>query len=242
MLNLSRWSRGFKVTTASDKTMFTYFWFYEWNLFGAIEDHPHTSGKSDFDWQVATDTAAMTSENFAISAAVQDDTRSISPSPSPTHRSTPGPTSRPSFPASIRATGMSLGKTLASPTENTLERGMWARTASIDWLNARSTSTTNSDPTSTLSARTVNTSSPKSGRQLRPTRPGAQSSVNPPTTDGSPPSPGTISSPPRGTIRGIACTSPYASARSLRATRSHDEAGSSCSRARRKRHWRGVVR
>lgn len=74
MLTLSRWACGIKMTAASDASMFTYFWFYEWNLFGAIEDHPHTGGKSDFDWQVAADTAAMSSENFAISAAVHDDT------------------------------------------------------------------------------------------------------------------------------------------------------------------------
>lgn len=70
---LNKWSRGLKFAHARDTSMFVYFWFYEWNLFEAVDAGQHTHARWDFDWKVGGGEAEMSSDAFRIRAQASDD-------------------------------------------------------------------------------------------------------------------------------------------------------------------------
>jgi len=43
-LTLSEWERGIAVPSADDPTTAMYLWFWEWNMFGALNPGRHTNG------------------------------------------------------------------------------------------------------------------------------------------------------------------------------------------------------
>ena len=75
LLKLTKWERGIKVESRTDKMGFAYFWFYEWHLFDAIKKGEHTSGRSDWPWQVDmhNQTAMMNHDGFIFEAETTDD-------------------------------------------------------------------------------------------------------------------------------------------------------------------------
>ena len=75
ILKLSKWDRGIKVTAGIDSSRFAYFWFYEWHLFDAIEKGEHTSGKSDWRWEVApgSQSAIMDTEWMMLKMDAEED-------------------------------------------------------------------------------------------------------------------------------------------------------------------------
>jgi len=52
LMKLTKWERGIKVESRSDKIGFAYFWFYEWHLFDAITKGEHTHGSHSWKWTV----------------------------------------------------------------------------------------------------------------------------------------------------------------------------------------------
>lgn len=51
-LRLSRWERGIRLESRSDRNLFAFLWFYEWQLFDAVTKGEHTHGSSDWEWSV----------------------------------------------------------------------------------------------------------------------------------------------------------------------------------------------
>lgn len=74
-IKLSIWDRGVKLTSPADKDLFTYLWFYEWNMFEAVRKGEHTSGTSDWKWgMVSTQSYAQTSGDwFDLSVTAAED-------------------------------------------------------------------------------------------------------------------------------------------------------------------------
>ncbi|UCG50249.1 MAG: hypothetical protein JSU94_10740 [Phycisphaerales bacterium] len=52
LMKLTKWERGLKVESRTDKAGFAYFWFYEWHLFDAITKGEHTHGSHNWKWNV----------------------------------------------------------------------------------------------------------------------------------------------------------------------------------------------
>lgn len=52
LLKLTKWERGVKLESRSDKAGFAYLWFYEWHLFGAVENAEHTQGSHAWNWVI----------------------------------------------------------------------------------------------------------------------------------------------------------------------------------------------
>ena len=48
LMKLSKWERGVKVESRTDKAGFAYFWFYEWHLFDAVAKGEHTHGSHEW--------------------------------------------------------------------------------------------------------------------------------------------------------------------------------------------------
>ena len=71
-LVLSEWERGIAVTSTSDTSVRMYLWFWEWNMFGAIEAGQHTHGDFENGRQVAEDglSAAITTQ-YEISLSLE---------------------------------------------------------------------------------------------------------------------------------------------------------------------------
>ena len=64
LMKLTKWERGVKVESRTDKAGFAYLWFYEWHLFDAVTKGEHTYGSHEWKWNVNTDgtLARMNSE------------------------------------------------------------------------------------------------------------------------------------------------------------------------------------
>ena len=71
MISLNAWQRGIRLRQSP--SMFTYLWFYEWNLFNAVREGQHPPGRFDFEWQVGEREAEMQSDDFHIRALASDD-------------------------------------------------------------------------------------------------------------------------------------------------------------------------
>jgi len=52
LMKLTKWERGVKVESWTDKAGFAYFWFYEWHLFDAVAKGEHTHGTHLWKWNV----------------------------------------------------------------------------------------------------------------------------------------------------------------------------------------------
>ena len=52
LMKLTKWERGVKVESRTDKAGFAYFWFYEWHLFDAVAKGEHTPGSRQWKWNV----------------------------------------------------------------------------------------------------------------------------------------------------------------------------------------------
>ena len=52
LMKLTKWERGVKVESRTDKAGFAYFWFYEWHLFDAVANGEHTHGTHLWKWNV----------------------------------------------------------------------------------------------------------------------------------------------------------------------------------------------
>ena len=52
LMKLTKWERGVKVESQTDKEGFAYFWFYEWHLFDAVDKGEHTHGSHEWKWNV----------------------------------------------------------------------------------------------------------------------------------------------------------------------------------------------
>jgi hypothetical protein len=52
LMKLTKWERGVKVESRTDKAGFAYFWFYEWHLFDAVAKGEHTHGTHQWKWNV----------------------------------------------------------------------------------------------------------------------------------------------------------------------------------------------
>ena len=52
LMKLTKWERGVKVESRTDKAGFAYFWFYEWHLFDAVAEGEHTHGSHEWKWSV----------------------------------------------------------------------------------------------------------------------------------------------------------------------------------------------
>ena len=52
LIKLSKWERGIKLHSPNDENVFAYFWFYEWNLFEAVNRGEHTAGAWRWDWEI----------------------------------------------------------------------------------------------------------------------------------------------------------------------------------------------
>ncbi|MHC4626681.1 MAG: hypothetical protein ACYTDV_06840 [Planctomycetota bacterium] len=55
LMKLTKWERGVKVESRTDKALFAYFWFYEWHLFDAVAKGEHTQGSHKWKWNVNAD-------------------------------------------------------------------------------------------------------------------------------------------------------------------------------------------
>jgi hypothetical protein len=73
MKRLPGWTRGIRINDEQTSSMFTYLWFYEWNLFETVAKGQHTPGRRDFEWQVDDEEARMASDVFGIHAQASDD-------------------------------------------------------------------------------------------------------------------------------------------------------------------------
>ena len=72
-MKLTPWSKGIRANDGIDPSVLAYLWFYEWNLFEAVQAGQHTPGRRDFDWQVGEWDAEMVSKTFRIRAQASDD-------------------------------------------------------------------------------------------------------------------------------------------------------------------------
>jgi len=74
VLTLSTWTRGIRISSVDDPSMFVYFWFYEWNMFGAIEEGEHTRGRWDWSWELDPSgrEARIAGRGIALSACVEE--------------------------------------------------------------------------------------------------------------------------------------------------------------------------
>ena len=54
-MKLSKWERGVRLESRSDRNQFAFLWFYEWHLFDAVRKGEHTPGTCDWQWQVSED-------------------------------------------------------------------------------------------------------------------------------------------------------------------------------------------
>jgi hypothetical protein len=52
MLKLTVWSRGIRLQSRKDTTVFAYLWFYEWHLFDAVMKGEHTPGTWSWKWTI----------------------------------------------------------------------------------------------------------------------------------------------------------------------------------------------
>jgi len=52
LMKLTKWERGVKVESRTEKAGFAYFWFYEWHLFDAVARGEHTHGTHAWKWDV----------------------------------------------------------------------------------------------------------------------------------------------------------------------------------------------
>ena len=73
MVRLIPWERGFAVEAPHQKGVRLYFWFYEWNMFDALSEGEHTSGRHDFPWVVSDDRASTESAGISVTAHAMDD-------------------------------------------------------------------------------------------------------------------------------------------------------------------------
>lgn len=55
LMKLTKWERGVKVESRTEKEGFAYFWFYEWHLFDAVAKGEHTHGTHAWKWDVNAD-------------------------------------------------------------------------------------------------------------------------------------------------------------------------------------------
>ena len=49
---LSKWERGIKIESRTEKRGFAYLWFYEWHLFDAVTKGEHTPGSWSWKWSI----------------------------------------------------------------------------------------------------------------------------------------------------------------------------------------------
>lgn len=52
LMRLSKWERGIKIESRTEKRGFAYFWFYEWHLFDAVTKGEHTPGSRSWKWSI----------------------------------------------------------------------------------------------------------------------------------------------------------------------------------------------
>ena len=74
-LKLWEWEKGFAVESTNQKDMVMYFWFYEWNMFDAMEKGEHTSGTYHNQRTLSEDqtTAVIFSSNLKVEMNVVKD-------------------------------------------------------------------------------------------------------------------------------------------------------------------------
>lgn len=75
MIELWEWERGIAVESRQQKGMTLYFWFYEWNMFDAIQEGEHTHGHHDFARQINADQneAIIQSSGLSVGMKATDD-------------------------------------------------------------------------------------------------------------------------------------------------------------------------
>lgn len=74
-LKLWEWEKGFAVESTEQKGMVMYFWFYEWNMFDAMQKGEHTNGSFENDRTLNVDSTAalISTENLKVEMNVVND-------------------------------------------------------------------------------------------------------------------------------------------------------------------------
>ena len=74
-LKLWEWQKGIAVESTEQKGMVMYFWFYEWNMFDALEKGEHTNGSFDNNRSLNEDStiAEISTDNLKVEMKIVDD-------------------------------------------------------------------------------------------------------------------------------------------------------------------------
>jgi hypothetical protein len=73
MAKLRTWERGVSVESETPDKLTVYLWFYEWNMFDAVNPGQHTPGGFDFPKRVDTSTAVIAAPAFHLSMEATTD-------------------------------------------------------------------------------------------------------------------------------------------------------------------------
>ncbi len=89
LLQLSKWDRGIAVTSPKLKEMTVYIWFYEWNMFDAMQEGQNTRGTYKNEISVTEDqtSGAIVSAPFGFSLRVRAGVESVDMTLSVTNQS-----------------------------------------------------------------------------------------------------------------------------------------------------------
>ena len=73
LVNLSEWERGIAVTSPHQEDMTVFLWFYEWNMFDALQKGQHTHGTSENEINVSQDqrSGSVVSSPLGLSLEMQ---------------------------------------------------------------------------------------------------------------------------------------------------------------------------